>query len=986
MPRLDHPPAPRRLIPPGIDPNSGVAGIARAINTIVPMGAADRTADITQLLSEVPAKLTQPDTISALEYAIRKHPSDYGILFWLGVARAAAGDPRASEPLELLAGRTASPDVRILLARIRLQFGDAQQAASDLSVAFGRHAIPSDKESRAFASLVARTTGAPGWCAIDGGGRLILGELAATPVALIDGDSCLAGRSFRPRADIQQFYLPIHWASGSQLSVQVNSRHLIGSPISLTKVTAMEGFVETDRAGLRGWCSLPGDRERVPEIRIAGPRTEITVQANEAIQVTGHFPDFVIQRPFTVPWDKLPNGLLTISGPHGRRLYGSPIEPVRDAQGAERTARSVARKWSAGPRTSHRQGTLIVIPAYRGHDTTLACIESVLQATSQDEEILVITDGSPDLELIARLQTLANQGLIRLDRQEINRGFPATANIGLRCSGGRDVVLLNSDTLVAPGWTARLREVAYSDDGIGTVTPLSNDATIFSYPRRDGGNAIPDLPATLDLNRLAYATNGNAAVDVPTGHGFCLYIKGDCLAQTGVFREDVFAQGYGEENDFCCRAKALGWRHVAAPGVFVTHIGSQSFSRARTQLQQRNLAALCRLYPDYNQIVADWIDQDPLAVFRRRLDIARWREMQGCRSAVALITHDRGGGVLRHVTERARSIEKGGQQAIVIYPGPHRACRVAIPGTDDFPNLIFSIPEELGQASEFFAACTLERVELHHFIGHDAVFIEMIFKMVSEYSIIIHDYSWYCLRSNLTAGEHRYCGEPGLSECGDCVAEHGATIGEAISPVALTDRSARWLTGASSIIAPSADAARRISNRFGCRVRVATWEDDSAPLELVYRRRTMEHRRRICVAGAIGLEKGYNILLRCARLALQMKLPMEFVLVGYTHDDSRLQENGVRITGPYQDSEVVQLIRDQNADLAFMPGQLPETWSYVLSHFWAAGLPVVAFDIGAPAERIKAQNGGIVLPLHTRIDRLAQVLLHTASSHLQVIA
>ena len=214
-------------------------------------------------------------------------------------------------------------------------------------------------------------------------------------------------------------------------------------------------------------------------------------------------------------------------------------------------------------------------------------------------------------------------------------------------------MLLNSDTLVVPGWTARLRAIAHSDDKIGSVTPISNNATIFSYPRRDGSNPIPSAQMACKLDRLAHQANGNVAVDVPTGHGFCLYIRGDCLAETGVFREDFFGQGYGEENDFCRRAAALGWRHVAAPGVYIAHIGGQSFNRARTQLQERNLRALNRLHHQYDRIIADWIVQVPLAEPRRQIDIARWRAMQGQRDAVALITHDRNGGVQRHVAERA---------------------------------------------------------------------------------------------------------------------------------------------------------------------------------------------------------------------------------------------------------------------------------------------------------------------------------------------
>jgi GT2 family glycosyltransferase len=45
-------------------------------------------------------------------------------------------------------------------------------------------------------------------------------------------------------------------------------------------------------------------------------------------------------------------------------------------------------------------------------------------------------------------------------RQPANRGFPATANAGLRAAGERDAILLNNDTLVPPGWIERLAEAA----------------------------------------------------------------------------------------------------------------------------------------------------------------------------------------------------------------------------------------------------------------------------------------------------------------------------------------------------------------------------------------------------------------------------------------------------------------------------------------------------------------------------------------------
>ncbi len=120
----------------------------------------------------------------------------------------------------------------------------------------------------------------------------------------------------------------------------------------------------------------------------------------------------------------------------------------------------------------------------------------------------------------------------------------------------------------------------------------------------------------------------------------------------------------------------------------------------------------------------------------------------------------------------------------------------------------------------------------------------------------------------------------------------------------------------------------------------------------------------VCVVGALGIEKGYNLLLACARDAVARGLALEFRLVGHSLDDRRLLTTGVvSITGPYEETDAVALIRAQRADLALLPSIWPETWSYVLTHIWSARLPVMAFDIGTPAERIRRTERGWLLPL-----------------------
>ena len=76
-----------------------------------------------------------------------------------------------------------------------------------------------------------------------------------------------------------------------------------------------------------------------------------------------------------------------------------------------------------------------------------------------------------------------------------------------------------------------------------------------------------------------------------------------------------------------------------------------------------------------------------------------------------------------------------------------------------------------------------------------------------------------------------------------------------------------------------------------------------------------------------------------------------------------MDTGNVEITGRYEEHEAVPLIRKQRAQLAWLPAVWPETWSYTLTQAWQAGLNVLAFDIGTPAERIRRTERGWLCPL-----------------------
>ena len=108
------------------------------------------------------------------------------------------------------------------------------------------------------------------------------------------------------------------------------------------------------------------------------------------------------------------------------------------------------------------------------------------------------------------------------------------------------------------------------------MTPLSNNPTLCSVPRAFEENLIPDIAS---FAARVESVSARAYPLLPTGVGFCLYIRRALVDDIGLFDARRFGDGYGEENDFCMRALARGWRHVADDATFIYHAGHRSFGK-----------------------------------------------------------------------------------------------------------------------------------------------------------------------------------------------------------------------------------------------------------------------------------------------------------------------------------------------------------------------------------------------------------------------
>lgn len=645
--------------------------------------------------------------------------------------------------------------------------------------------------------------------------------------------------------------------------------------------------------------------------------------------------------------------------PVGRTLWSRPETPSEDDW---RDARPALK--TPGARVT------VVMPVYKGYTDTLASIYSILANPQKTKfNLLVLNDCSPDAALTAELRRLRQKGLFDYVENEKNRGFVATVNIGLARGPLLDVVIQNSDTVVYGDWLDRILAHADSDPSIASITPSSNNATICSYPDPNRNNLIGVEASPADVDAFASVANRGLHTRIPTGVGFCMYMRRSVIAEIGALDEASFGRGYGEENDWCMRAVKAGHQNVLAHDVFVFHTGQISFADFVEDEYGAGQTALSRKHPDYKLRVQQYIAADPGRRARMRLDLLRLARRIG-ENSVLFVTHAWGGGVETHVRALAEKASEDGLEAVYLRAGvagdgvrieTARDQHIYTPSLDRI-----SLSRDAELIRDFLSWLDPRIVHVHSFAGTSWNATKTLMSIIREtarvYYCTAHDFSAICHRHHLVTNEGLYCGQPSVEVCEVC-AKSDIEQSEYIDPRERRAVFETFLSGAQNVFAPSSDTRERLSLAFpAVSYRVRSHDETFPAVDPVGTKTNDDGPLRIVVIGAIGPHKGAAIVHDLALDAKQRGLPIQYSIVGYSCYTALLSGLGVTETGRYRDiEEAFELLRQTAPHLALFPSIWPETHCYTLSIALAAGIPPVVFDIGAPAERLRALGAGRVL-------------------------
>jgi glycosyltransferase involved in cell wall biosynthesis len=350
---------------------------------------------------------------------------------------------------------------------------------------------------------------------------------------------------------------------------------------------------------------------------------------------------------------------------------------------------------------------------------------------------------------------------VRLIRTAVRSGFVAAVNRGMSDSA-HDVVLLNSDTEVTAGWLDKLQVAAYSARKIATVTPLSNNATICSLPEFLEDNYMPA--------------------------GISTDMMGDIV-------ENASCRRY--PNEFCNRATAAGFEHLADDATFIFHAGQQSFGADTARRRRAAMRTLRSMDRSYIPRVAAFIETDPMAPVRERV-VAEIERRQG------VVRRDGTGRSLSilHIVHGWPPFDTGGTEVYARrlaqrQTGTHRVSAFARIADDDRNTGQRSAYLDRGirvrlvvnnfdrrnpiarnalkdrtferELELFIGQTEPEIVHVHHLAGHCASLMGVVRRHGIPIVYQVQDWWALCARANLWRSDDTLCPGPGPARCARCL-------------------------------------------------------------------------------------------------------------------------------------------------------------------------------------------------------------------------
>ena len=607
----------------------------------------------------------------------------------------------------------------------------------------------------------------------------------------------------------------------------------------------------------------------------------------------------------------------------------------------------------------------IIIPIYNGFEFFDSLFRT-LYITKIEFNLIIVEDCSTDDRVIKYLKTnlegLKNTEIIY---HEKNYGFVKSVNDGLKRSSGH-VVLLNSDIELPPYWLERLIYPIAIDDSVASVTPYTNSGTICSFPNFCKDNDIY-LGKNVSIIDKEFNKIKPEYKNIPTGVGFCMAMNKNALNLIGIFDEESFSKGYGEENDWCLRAKLKGFRNVIVENLFVYHKHGGSFlTTEKKQLIEKNSEILLNRYPNYFSDVAEFCNNDPLKGERYLIEVLCICNVLN-HINILVFDHMLGGGASDYIERRIKNdIQNEYNYFLCRYntiKGDYNINFIS-----KYKNIKFSL-KSIDKIKNLLDYFNISQIIINELVTYSDVFkilgmlkqLKLKYKSKLKLEMLIHDFYCICPTINLLNKNNIYCELPNdLNTCEICLKDNLWNNYRNTDMKVWTTEWRLFLEVCDNIIAFSNDSKNIVLEKYPFlnNITISPHVVDYIPYipKKVKTTKTVN----IGLMGILNNHKGVDIVEKILNLIRIENLNYKIILIGSS--DNYLKEDlFYKETGRYNKYDIPGLTIENDIDIFAVTSICPETFSYTTEEIIKMGYPIISFNIGAPAERIKEYDNGFIV-------------------------
>jgi glycosyltransferase involved in cell wall biosynthesis/GT2 family glycosyltransferase len=615
----------------------------------------------------------------------------------------------------------------------------------------------------------------------------------------------------------------------------------------------------------------------------------------------------------------------------------------------------------------------VILYIYNNYEESEKCIKSILENTKINYELILIIDFNTDRRInsfFKRLDSLKNLKIINNSKK---LGFLKSVNLEIKNSKG-DILLINNNNIsLTRRWLQKMEIAAYSDEKIGTVSPLFNFTQFLLYNIAKTSNNQPLKPN--EIANLIENASEHLKPEISTPLGPCIYIKRDTINDAGLFKEENKDIRKAEKK-YYQKLLENGWKNIVDDSTYV-HQNIDSHNKYQNIKLDLSSTLRNRII-DNIKIRSKDID---LRIPKKKILYVLHENVHGITGGTGQTTRDIFETldetfecyILTYSGKKMILWKREKNQTIIIKSWKIKSKWSATEFyNDEFKNIYFQVLIDLN----------IDILHIQHLIRNTYDLPKVANTLGIPIILSFHDFYYICPTINLLDHNNHYC-------AGQCNAEKK----QCSYPVQifgdlpiLTDFIDIWRENVSQLIDICTTFTAPTHSTMDLYVSIypklrnknhkiiehgRNFEKLSAKIELPSKNKPIK----ILVPGIIKNNKGHDFIKKLKENDIQNHLELHFM--GIIDDD--LKEKGI-YHGKYKREDFCKIVNKIKPSFIGIFSICPETYCHTLSEAWSCGIPVLATKLGALKERIEKNGGGWFLDYESPLKAYNEIIRISNSS------